>query len=110
MGSAVNYLVIGIALCSGFYDGIPQNEKAALVSKGSGVAISLVFGFTQIFQCAEQASTVFGHAGRSTVFWRGLIEVEAEVQHRTEREHAQRKRRVVTAGAGETRENDMPLL
>ena len=77
-GSIMNYLVIGLAICSGMYSGLKPDEIVQIVSKGSGFAISLVYGFTQIVDCASQASALAGHTRRVAALWHSLAKNEED--------------------------------
>eukprot|EP00928_Gymnodinium_smaydae_P062567 TRINITY_DN46401_c0_g1_i1.p1 TRINITY_DN46401_c0_g1~~TRINITY_DN46401_c0_g1_i1.p1 ORF type:complete len:737 (-),score=155.69 TRINITY_DN46401_c0_g1_i1:87-2297(-) len=75
-GSVVNYLAIGLALCGGLYDGYSSKQIVVLVSQGSGFAISLVFGFTQMIDCGGQASALAGQTRRLAALWRAVEKAE----------------------------------
>lgn len=98
-GSIVNYLVVGVALCSGLYDGVTPERKAVIISQGSGFAISVVYGFTQIVQSADSLAILIGHARRIVDLEDALNEVKQEVSARTAREVANGSRAAVGSDA-----------
>ena len=65
MGSVVDYLAIAAAICAGMYDGLSPHDVVQIVSRGAGFAISLVYGFTQIVDCATQAMQLSGYLAAS---------------------------------------------
>jgi len=79
-GSIANYLVVGISMCSGAYSDATPEQLVRILSQGSGFAISIAAGYSQIVDCAGQASVLAGQAGRLADLWRSLAEVRAEIQ------------------------------
>ena len=108
MGSVVNYLAIAAAICAGMYDGLSPHDVVQIVSRGAGFAISLVYGFTQIVDCATQAMQLSGYTRRVAALARALDAADAEIFERSAAELASGKRILLDAdgadgggGAGE---------
>ena len=97
MGSVVNYLAIAAAICAGMYDGLSPHDVVQIVSRGAGFAISLVYGFTQIVDCATQAMQLSGYTRRVAALARALDAADAEIFERSAAELASGKRILLDA-------------
>lgn len=75
-GTIVNYIAIGIVLCSGVYHELSPDETASIVSRGSTFALTMVYGLTQLVGAAGAIAELSGHTRRVAALFRGLSHVE----------------------------------
>ena len=85
-GTIVNYIAIGLVLCSGAYDELSPDETASIVSRGSTFALTMVYGLTELVGAAGAVAELSGHTRRVASLLRGLEDVEAATSEWRSRE------------------------
>ena len=88
LGSVVNYVAVGVALCGGMYDERPVGELSLIISRGSTFAITMVYGLTQLVAAMGTAAELSGHTRRVAALLRGLHHVETTTAEWRRREES----------------------
>ncbi|OMH81064.1 ATP-binding cassette sub-family D member 4 [Zancudomyces culisetae] len=75
-GSILTYIVIGLRFLGGYYDNLPPEDKAGLLSQSSFIIMYLIFSFTTIISGFTDFGKLIGYAVRITQVWEQLDELK----------------------------------
>ncbi|KAJ2764212.1 hypothetical protein IWQ56_004575, partial [Coemansia nantahalensis] len=72
LGSTVSYVVIGIPILMGAYDGKSGAELSSLISLNAFVSLYLIFRFSSVIEQSKRLADVAGYATRIVQLWEEL--------------------------------------